>query len=181
MQYFTVNDLKDLWDDSSYSQENYEEPIPTDEVIAAVEAALGGYKLPASYIELMRLKNGFSLQRDFFKLANDDDFADACIWVSDIMGIGFEKRYALCGEIGSQFMIEEWGYPEIGICFASTPSAGHEMYMLDYRECGKAGIPKVVHVDQEGDYEITPIADTFEDFIKGLVIEEEAFEDSLDK
>jgi len=78
-------------------------------------------------------------------------------------------------------MIEEWGYPEIGICFASTPNAGHEMYMLDYRECGKAGIPKVVHVDQEGDYEITPIADTFEDFIKGLVTEEEAFEDSLDE
>ena len=30
----------------------------------------------------------------------------------------------------------------------------------------------MVHIDQEYDYEITPLADTFEDFIRGLVNEE---------
>ena len=46
------------------------------------------------------------------------------------------------------------------------------MIFLDYRECGPQGEPKVVHIDQEYDYEITPLADTFEDFIRGLVNEE---------
>ena len=31
----------------------------------------------------------------------------------------------------------------------------------------------MVHIDQENDYEITPLADGFEDFIRGLVNEEE--------
>ena len=37
--------------------------------------------------------------------------------------------------------------------------------------CGPQGEPKVVHIDQERDYEITPLADGFEDFIRGLVNE----------
>lgn len=176
MNYFTEEDLKNLWDDSEYSIENYVGAYPTDEMIAKVEKAIGGYKLPESYIELMQIQNGGYLQRDFFLTGEESDFADGSIWVSGVYGIGFDKRYSLSGEIGSNFMKEEWGYPDIGVCFANTPSAGHEMYMLDYRECGKNGIPKVVHVDQESDYYIRPIADTFEEFIKGLVTEEEAEE-----
>ena len=47
------------------------------------------------------------------------------------------------------------------------------MIFLDYRECGPHGEPKVVHIDQEGNYEITPLADSFEDFIRGLVNEDD--------
>ena len=47
------------------------------------------------------------------------------------------------------------------------------MIFLDYRECGPQGEPKVVHIDQELDYEITPLADCFEEFIRGLVHEDE--------
>lgn len=39
---------------------------------------------------------------------------------------------------------------------------------LDYRECGTQGEPKVVHIDQESDYEITFLADNFEVFIMGI-------------
>jgi len=42
------------------------------------------------------------------------------------------------------------------------------MIFLDYRECGPTGEPKVVRVDQECDYSITPLADNFGDFIKNL-------------
>lgn len=174
MKYFTEADLKDLWNDSLYAQDNYVGEYPTDELIKKVEADIGGYKLPESYIELMRIQNGGDLNRCFVILGDDSEFADGMSWVSGIFGIGFDKRYSLCGDLGSNFMKEEWGYPDIGVCFADTPSAGHEMYMFDYRECGKDGIPKVVHVDQEGDYCITPIAETFEEFIKSLVTEEEA-------
>lgn len=169
MPYFTADDLQDLWEDSDYSKAHHISEPFTLALLEEVETALGGYKLPEAYLELMRHQNGGILQKDFFFAGEESDWADGGIWVSEILGIGQEKDYSLCGDFGSRFMIEEWGYPEIGICFARTPSGGHEMYMLDYRECGKQGIPKVVHVDQEGDYRITPIADNFETFIKGLV------------
>lgn len=66
-------------------------------------------------------------------------------------------------------MQEEWGYPTFGICICNCPSAGHDMIMLDYRECGPHGEPSVVHVDQEDDYRVTPLAPDFETFVRGLV------------
>jgi hypothetical protein len=48
--------------------------------------------------------------------------------------------------------------------------------MLDYRACGPQGEPAVVHVDQEDDYRITPLAPSFEAFVRGLV-PESAFEE----
>jgi hypothetical protein len=74
-------------------------------------------------------------------------------------------------------MLEEWGYPAIGVVFADCPSAGHDVIMFDYRKCGPRGEPSVVHVDQERDYKITPLAKTFEAFIRGLVDESDFEED----
>jgi cell wall assembly regulator SMI1 len=48
-------DFSDFWDDSEYSLNEYVEEEPTDELIKSVEHELG-YKLPASYIELMKIK-----------------------------------------------------------------------------------------------------------------------------
>lgn len=175
MHYFTTEDLQDLWDNSEYAKKNHISEPFTEEILAKVEDEIGGYRLPAAYIELMRQQNGGYLQRNFFYAGEESDWADGGIWVSEILGIGFDKPYVLCGEFGSNFKIEEWGYPAIGVCFAGTPSAGHEIYMFDYRACGKQGIPKIVHVDQEGDYRITPIADSFEEFIKKLVPEAEIY------
>ena len=75
-------------------------------------------------------------------------------------------------ELGSQFMIDEWGYPEIGVCICNCPSAGHDMIMLDYTNCVKNREPEVVHVDQEIDFKITFLAKDFETFIRGLVSKE---------
>lgn len=63
----------------------------------------------------------------------------------------------------------------MGVYFADTPSAGHDMSALDYRESGPTGEPAVVHVDQEVGYVITRIAPTFDTFVAGLVVEDEAF------
>ena len=42
------------------------------------------------------------------------------------------------------------------------------MVFLDYRACGPQGEPAVVHVDQENNYKISHLADSFEEFIRGL-------------
>ncbi len=65
-------------------------------------------------------------------------------------------------------MIDEWEYPAIGVAICDCPSAGHDMIFLDYRACGPQGEPAVVHVDQENDYKITHLADSFEEFVRGL-------------
>jgi hypothetical protein len=39
-----------------------------------------------------------------------------------IMGIGRSKTYSLCGSLESQFMIDEWGYPNTGIFICNCHS-----------------------------------------------------------
>ncbi|MDG0808540.1 SMI1/KNR4 family protein [Cohnella rhizosphaerae] len=149
---------------------------PSDALIAEVEEALG-YKLPAAYIRLMKLQNGGIPRNTCFPTEVPTSWADDHIAIEGIMGIGKDKDYSLCGSLGSRFMIEEWGYPDIGVVFCDCPSAGHDVVMLDYRACGPQGEPQVVHVDQEQDYRITFLASSFEDFVRGLV-DEEAFDTS---
>jgi hypothetical protein len=141
-------------------------------MIAAAEKALG-YKLPASYIHLMKLQNGGISNRTEYFTETPTSWAPDSIAISGIFGLDASKRYSLLGELGSRFMIEEWGYPDIGISICDCPSAGHDMVFLDYRVCGASGEPEVVHIDQEGDYEITWLAVDFESFIRGLVNEDE--------
>ena len=117
----------------------------------------------------MKNQNGGIPKKSAFHTVERTSWAEDHVAVSGILGIGRKKTYSLCGELGSQFMIDEWGYPDIGIYFADCPSAGHDMICLDYRKSGRNGEPQVVHVDQESDYKITFLAFNFEKFIKGLV------------
>lgn len=161
-------DLTNFWEASEYASENYVSENLTNELVASIEQELG-YKLPLSYVELMKNQNGGIPKNCSFPTEERTSWAEDHIAVSGILGIGREKTCSLCGEAGSQFMIDEWSYPDIGIYFADCPSAGHDMICLDYRESGRIGEPQVVHVDQESDYKITFLASNFEEFVKGLV------------
>lgn len=172
LQFFKDFDFTDFWSESSYSVRDYIEGFPDDEMIVSIENELG-YKLPASYIELMRIQNGGLIERSFFPTTESNSWADDHIAITGIMGIGRDKTYSICGELGSKFMMEEWGYPDTGVYICDCPSAGHDMVMLDYSKCGKDGEPEVVHVDQEDDYRKIFLAKDFETFIKGLKDEEE--------
>ena len=167
-------DFSNFWEESVYSRKEYISDPPSDELIASVEQELG-YKLPASYIWLMKQHNGGIPFNTCFPVSKPTSWADNHIAITGIFGIGREKAYSLCGELGSQFMIDEWGYPAVGFAICDCAIAGHDMVFLDYRECGPDGEPKVVYIDQEYNYKITPLADNFEEFIRGLVNEEDFY------
>ena len=164
-----MSNLKDFnwtgfWKDTDYAFESYIGRDVTDEDIKNAEAELG-YTLPTAYIELLKNHNGGVVNKNCF--INDDD---DCVYITGIYGIDRDKKYSLLGEKGNEFWIPKVKYPPIGIVVADTISGGHDMIFLDYRECGTTGEPKVVRVDQEGDYSITLLADNFGDFIKNLYI-----------
>ncbi|MBC8754397.1 SMI1/KNR4 family protein [Kordia sp. YSTF-M3] len=161
-------DFSTFWDNDEYALESYVSESPSDELILSIENELG-YKLPKSYIEMMKVQNGGTPVNFCFPTDESTSWSKDHVQISGIFGIGREKEYSLAGDLGSQFMIDNWGYPTIGICICDCPSAGHDMIMLDYRKCGKDGEPEVVHVDQEYDYTITFLAKNFEAFIRGLV------------
>ena len=160
-------DLTNFWDDNWYALKEYVSDPPSDELIVSVEEELG-YKLPAAYIWLMKQHNGGIPVNTCYPCDEPTCWSDDHVAITGIFGIGREKSCSLCGELGSQFMIDEWEYPAIGVAICDCPSAGHDMIFLDYRACGPQGEPAVVHVDQENDYKITHLADSFEEFIRGL-------------
>ncbi|UOQ72550.1 SMI1/KNR4 family protein [Hymenobacter cellulosilyticus] len=131
-------DAHDFWADSDYATKQHTEAPPTAELIARVETDLG-YRLPAFYVALMRTRNGGIPRNTCFPTTEPTSWADDHIAITSISGIGYEKPYALCGGMGSQFMLEEWGYPAIGVVVCDCPSAGHDLIMLDYRACGPEG------------------------------------------
>jgi SMI1-KNR4 cell-wall len=169
---FADFDLSDFWEESDYATKAYVSSPLTDALIASIEQELG-YILPASYIELMKQQNGGIPKRCCFPTTERTTWAEDHVALSGIFGIEREKAYTLCGNLGSQFMIDQWEYPNIGVYFANCPSAGHDMICFDYRKNGRAGEPEIVHVDQEDAYKITFLAPDFAAFIKGLVDDSE--------
>lgn len=166
-EYFSGIDLTGFWEDSEYAEKEYVCETLSDELKSDIEVELG-YKLPESYIQLMQTQNGGLPIKTAVPCTEQTSWAHDHVEITGIMGVSRSKQWSLCGSFGSQFMIDEWGYPPIGIYICDCPSAGHDMLALDYRACGIAGEPTVVHVDQEWDYKITFLAPSFEGFIRIL-------------
>jgi len=158
-----------FWVDSDWAQ-NYTSKPFDDALLTSIEEELG-YRLPNAFVQLMRDRNGGVPVNQSFPTAQATSWAEDHIAIDGIYGIGRDKGYALCGGMGSAFMIEEWGYPPLGVYFGSCPSAGHDMVALDYRACGPRGEPQVVHVDQSREYAITVLAPNLQAFVDGLVHE----------
>lgn len=161
--------FNNFWNNSLYSEKNYEGARVTEEMIAEAEKRFG-YKLPNSYIQLLQNRNGGMPNAICCPTNTRTSWSHNHIQINSIFGIDKTKHYSV---FKTQFWIKEWGYPNIGIAICDCPSAGHDMVFLDYRECGPKGEPKVVHVDQEWDYQITVLAENFEEFVKSLKSEKE--------
>lgn len=156
-------DVLNFWDDRALAADQYTSAPPSEDLIESVEESLV-FKLPASYIQAMKLHNGGIPRNRKFPIG---DGAQEYIEISGILGIGRDKKKSLCGSQGSRYMIESGGYPEIGVVICDCPSPS-EVVMLDYRSSGNDGEPEVVHVDKANDYKITRLATNFDAFLGGL-------------
>lgn len=142
---------------------------PTAETVAEVERVLG-FRLPRAYVDLVSTtQNGGYLADDrrAHPSPSRTSWADDHVQIDTILAVAVGDFDTLGG--ATHHCQKEWGYPRIGVYFGWCPSAGHDMIALDYRACGPEGEPSVVHVDQEWDYAVTPLAPSFREFVDGLV------------
>lgn len=150
-------EIKNMFDNNGEYAKSFVFDTPSEEAVNRAEANLG-YKLPKSYVEFLKIQNGGTLA---------DAYAGC--WLTTIYGIGPNADSYNGLEDMFENWIEEWEYPNIGIPFGETQSAGHDMYFLDYRNLNKDGEPIVVSIDNECEPiedSIYKVADSFEDFIK---------------
>ncbi|MBO7427042.1 MAG: SMI1/KNR4 family protein [Clostridiales bacterium] len=154
-------DLSKLYDnEGSYGQEQIQGEL-TEERIKRAEENIG-YKFSPAYLELLKFQNGGYV-------GVDDS------WVTIIYGVGEEED--TFGALEDMFInwIEEWEYPNIGIPFAETEAAGHDMYFMDYRNIGPNGEPTIVHIENEDvdDIKIYKVAENLVEFIEKVLNGEE--------
>ena len=138
-------------------------PPLTDEMIEEAESTLG-YKLPVAYLRLVRIRNGGYPLKFCFPTTTPTSWAIDHIQISTLYGVG-----STWGIGKSPKIVRERGYPDVGIVIADTPTGCDDAVMLDYRECGPGGEPRVVYVEAFGSATATVLAPNFESFVDGLV------------
>ena len=149
-----TNKLTLFWEKEDNEDSN--EPLTDQEIQNTVNDL--GYTLPTLYIQLMKIQNGGYPQNTLIQL---DSEKPTNYSISEFIGLDSI-------EAESEYMRNEWGYPDIGLYICNCPSAGHHLVALDYTDCGPEGEPTVVHIDQEKDFKKTMLAANFEQFIDKL-------------
>lgn len=157
MSFYEGIDLNRLFDNESEYGQNYLFDDLTDELISRAEETMG-YKLPDSYKELLRFRNGGSINSEL-----DES------WLAAIYGISTDPDNFYGLESMYDNWKNEWEYPDIGIPFGETESAGHDMYYMDFRVTDENGEPRIVRIDNEMDNEVYMVADNLPEFIKMIL------------
>ena len=169
MGLFDGIELEKLFDnESDYGKKLTFGPV-TDELFERAEKNLG-YRIPASYRELLEYRNGGSIS----------DALDES-WLSAIYGISPDPDDWNGLEAMFDNWKNEWEYPDIGIPFGETQSAGHDMYYMDFRVTDENGEPRIVRIDNEFDNEVHFVADDLVDFIRLILRNETIKERPLDQ
>lgn len=164
-------DLKDFWKDSAESKKNFICKDASTEDIKKCEEKLG-FKLPDSYIALMKGHNGGMLGRNVFQKRDTNGKIVKSMICEFLNAIGDEKTFSLLAD-WSKWTTE--GYDKGILIGLHMPDSGYgKKYYLDYSICGNLGEPRVIcHTrvwrDNHARHVEFELADTFEDFIKGLV------------
>jgi len=96
-----------FWDDDGYALREYVCNPPSDELIAELEVEFG-YKLPESYIWLMKRHNGGIPVNTCCPTDEPTSWAEDHAAITGIMAIS-RKKYGVGGEYGQELWIEDWG------------------------------------------------------------------------
>ena len=169
MSLFDGIELEKLFDnESEYGKELTFAPV-TDELFERAEKTIG-YRLSPSYRELLKNRNGGAISGEL-----DES------WLAAIYGISPDPE----GWNGLEAMFDnwknEWEYPDIGIPFGETQSAGHDMYYMDYRVTDENGEPRIIRIDNESENDAYFVADNLMDFVRLIVRNEEIKEKPLNQ
>ena len=150
----------EFWDDNYYKH-----PPLTEETIAIAEKTLN-VKLPAQFIELLKVQNGGYTKGFVFPMTQKTTWAENHVPLFELFGIVTDKSIETAQNLlDTQYMTEEWGLPEKQVLLTGD---GHWWITLDYRN---AESPVVRWIDVECEEEVV-IANSFEDFINGLIPED---------
>ena len=169
MGLFDGVELERLFDNESEYGKEYRFGEISDELIQRAEETMG-WKIPPSYRELLEFQNGGLIS----------DELDEC-WLSAIYGISPDPGNWNGLEEMFDNWKNEWEYPDIGIPFGETQSAGHDMYYMDYRVTDENGEPRIVRIDNEFENEVHYVADNLVDFIRLILKNEEIEEKPLNE
>jgi hypothetical protein len=96
VRYFKNFSFNNFWDDCEYAKKEYISEPPTNDVIKKIEGELG-YKLPKSYIWLMKNHNGGTPINNCFPINTPTSWAADHIAITGIYGIGYVKSSSLGG------------------------------------------------------------------------------------
>lgn len=125
----------------------------TESRIAEAEKVLG-YHFPKSYIEFLQVQNGGTLSEEYSEC-----------YLTAIYGIGGDEKAENGIEEKFDLWKTDWQYPDIGIPFGETETAGHDLYYMDFSVVDENGEPRIVLIDNEGNNEVYFVANNFAEFI----------------
>ncbi|MDT3664876.1 SMI1/KNR4 family protein [Cronobacter dublinensis] len=94
---FNAFDLKGFWKDNAESKKDFISQDVSDEEIQQCEKQLG-FKLPDSYIALMKGHNGGILGRDVFQKKDANGKITKSVICEFLNAIGDEKRFSLMSD-----------------------------------------------------------------------------------
>jgi hypothetical protein len=141
----------------------WDKPFPplTDEVIHEVEDKLG-VKLPESYLEVMRARNGGLLR--FARYLAPTGYDWKCIGVEKFEAISFDTIFK--STWNSKILSEIWGIP---LKLVVLSSDGHRHVALDYRSSPPDSAPSVIFLDDVEPDKVFWLAPNFETFVDSLL------------
>jgi hypothetical protein len=153
--------LTDFW-----NNENYINPPLTEGAVLTAENFFG-VKLPDLLIELLKIQNGGYNKGFVFPMTVPTSYAEKFVPFPDMNGIVLNPNIHTIHNFLVDFSSTiEFGLPEGQIPLSGD---GHYFVTLDYRKGKK---PSISWIDTEMDQDIH-IADSFEEFLNGLVSEDE--------
>ena len=145
------------------------EPL-SESIITNAEKTLN-IELPKSYLDILKFQNGGYITYDSHPSPIETSLDDMTIHLDHIKGISDNQGV---GILETPSLIREWSLPEKIVLISGD---GHSWVAFDYRK--NTQNPPIIYIDQE-ENKIIKIANSFDDFLKNLFIEETETEFELD-